>query len=165
MAGITECCIPEIADVLETFYVVPDSSRVDSICFFSGIRPLSAPLFFLRDSCYLCDLVHLSLFFYYLVLWVEFKCYIPFERMKSCNNGPVDRPTVFLTWGLLFSLSDHAEACNSHMFALCPVHTRQHIFESATYFFPDSKASISTRISIQIEFVRPHVSDTYPDAL
>ena len=33
------------------------------------------------------------------------------------------------------------------------------------FFFPDSKMSTSTRIRIQIEFVDPHVPDTYPDSL
>ena len=32
-------------------------------------------------------------------------------------------------------------------------------------FFPDSKISTSTRIRIEIEFARPHVSDMYPDSL
>lgn len=34
MARITEYCMPEWADGLKTFYVVLDSSRVDSICSF-----------------------------------------------------------------------------------------------------------------------------------
>ena len=34
MAHMTEYCMPERADDLKTFYVVLDSSRVDSICSF-----------------------------------------------------------------------------------------------------------------------------------
>lgn len=69
MAGITEYCMPERADGLKTFSVVLDSCRVDSMCFFSGIRPLSAPLFFLRDSLLFvrsCALKLVFLFFSFM---------------------------------------------------------------------------------------------------
>ena len=48
---------------------------------------------------------------------------------------------------------------------LVPVHSCLDNFESATYFFPDSQISTSTRIRIQIKFAHPHVSDTNPDSL
>ena len=39
------------------------------------------------------------------------------------------------------------------------------IFESATFSFWIKKISTSTRIRIQMEFARPHVSNTYADSL
>ena len=48
---------------------------------------------------------------------------------------------------------------------LGPVHTYPDIFESATFSFRIQKFPTSTRVRIQIEFARPHVSDAYPGSL
>ena len=48
---------------------------------------------------------------------------------------------------------------------LGPVHTYPDIFESATFSFRIQKFPTSTRVRIQIEFARPHVSDRYLDSL
>lgn len=57
MVGLTEYCLPERADGLKTFYVVLDSSRVDSICCFSRNKANQCALILLERLPAVCTIL------------------------------------------------------------------------------------------------------------
>lgn len=57
MARITEYCMPERADDLKTFYVVLDSSRVDSICSFFRNKANECALILLERLPAVCTIL------------------------------------------------------------------------------------------------------------
>ena len=91
----------------------------------------------------------------------------PIKAAHHLKKGQEGYQFVFgpTAWNSRY-LSGHATFLLVTFKKIRPVHTYPDIFESAIFFFADSKISTSSRIRMQIEFARPHVSsDTYLDSL